>query len=83
MATRKKAARRSSRKSARRTAKASRSMNDILIDLGQQYLSEGVREVLEEHGVDSDVKVNLLLTRPKTARKASRKTARKAVKRRR
>lgn len=63
----------------RRTVKrkpANRSLNDILIELGRQALLEGVNEVLEDLGVDSGVKVELALRKPKPRRKPARKTTR-------
>jgi hypothetical protein len=82
MATRKAAKRRTSkRKPARSTRRArpnGRSVNEILMDLGRQMLTEGVKEVLADHGVDPSVKVEMVLTKPK-----ARRPARKPAKRRR
>lgn len=66
------------RKPARKPA--NRSLNDILIDLGRQALQEGVKQVLEDHGVDSGVSVELALV--KARKPARRKTTRKATTRR-
>ena len=71
--------RRASKSAKRRSKSTGRTLNEILIDLGRQALQDGVRGVLEEHGIDSGVKVELALTKPK----AKRKAARKAVRRRR
>lgn len=85
MATRKTARRatkaRSTRTSrtARRAKPAGRTMDQILIELGRQALVEGVKEVLEDHGVDSSVKVDMVL-RPPSRRGAAK--ARSAKRRR-
>lgn len=60
-----------------------RGMNEILIELGRQALIEGVKEVLEDHGVDSSIKVDMVLRPakakggrkpPKTRRTTKRRT---------
>lgn len=90
MATARKAARKrtseraSKRRSPARSARRARptgerSVNEILMDLGRQALVDGVKEVLEDHGVDSSVKVEMVLKSPrrKGARKAKRTTRRR------
>lgn len=73
MATRKA----SKRKPAAKRKSAGRTLNEILIDLGRQALQDGVRGVLESHGIDDSVKVELALTKPKARRKVVRKSARR------
>lgn len=75
MATRKTSKRKPAAKRSRSTG---RTLNEILIDLGRQALQDGVRGVLESHGIDDSVKVELALTKPKKVRrKVARKTARR------
>lgn len=83
MATRK-SGKRVSKKPGRRKTTPSRTLNDILIDLGRQALVDGVREVLEEHGIDSSVKIEMALTKAKVARKktAAKRAKKRATKRR-
>lgn len=77
----------SKRKPARRTTTKRQPMSpavkEVLMRLGQQALAQGVKEVLEDHGVSSSVNVEVALTKPraKGGRKATK--ARKATKRRR
>lgn len=75
MAVRKPSRRKPVKWSKRRKAPArstGRSLNEILMELGRQTLVEGVREVLEEHGIDSNVKVDMVLTKPRPARRTSK-----------
>ena len=62
----------------KRKVKPARSLNEILIDLGRQALQEGVRQVLEDHGIDSSVKVAMALTKPRGGVKAKKPAKRRA-----
>ena len=82
MAARKSSKRAGKKPAAKRNSKrsAGRTLNQILIDLGRQALQDGVRSVLESHGVDSSVGIELALTKPRRSSKA-KKPARRRTKR--
>lgn len=74
----KRSVKRPATKSAKRRSKptANRSLNQILMDLGRQYLIDGVKEVLAEEGIDTDT-VQVAITKPRRSSKVKKPSRRR------